>query len=157
MKNLFFVNKRLDKSFLLAFYMTVFRWCVECIFTILLQIRQQSNFVPTSKHRYAKRCRFLPFVAEMSTSETVPKRNVILTPILKQWRAKDNPCYRSQSKRTKNAIYWFGKFEIIIYCHVTCQSYFVDQKSQLNVNTFYHDLALWCQHYWVHHFRVWTF
>ena len=32
---------------------------VKCIFTILLQIQHENNFLPTSKHRQAKDSRFL--------------------------------------------------------------------------------------------------
>ena len=38
------------------------------------------------------------------------KRDAILTPVAKQWIAKDIPSYGSQSKREKIAIHWFGEY-----------------------------------------------
>ena len=38
------------------------------------------------------------------------KRDAILAPVAKQWKAKDIPSYGSQSKRAKIAIHWFGKY-----------------------------------------------
>ena len=50
------------------------------------------------------------FIAQISAFENVLKRDAILAPVAKQWIAKDIPSYRSQSKRAKIAIHWFGKY-----------------------------------------------
>ena len=50
------------------------------------------------------------FIAQISSFENVLKRDAILAPVAKQWIAKDIPSYRSQSKRAKIAIHWFGKY-----------------------------------------------
>ena len=46
------------------------------------------------------------FIAQISSSENVLKRDAILAPVAKQWLAKDIPSYGSQSKRAKIAIHW---------------------------------------------------
>ena len=55
------------------------------------------------------------FIAQISSSENVLKRDAILAPVAKQWMAKDIPSYGSQSKRAKIAIHWFGIGELIKY------------------------------------------
>ena len=50
------------------------------------------------------------FIAQISSSENVLKRDAILAPVAKQWIAKDIPSYGSQSKRAKIAIHWFSKY-----------------------------------------------
>ena len=57
-------------------------------------------------------CTTASFIAQISSSENVLKRDAILAPVAKQWIAKDIPSYRSQSKRAKIAIRWFGKYLI---------------------------------------------
>ena len=72
-------------------------------FTILLQIQYENNFLPTSEHRQAKVRRFLSicfcmtatFMAQISSSENVSKRDDILATVAKQGIAKDIPSYRS--------------------------------------------------------------
>ena len=46
------------------------------------------------------------FIAQISSSENVLKRDAILAPVAKQWLAKDIPSYGSQSKRAKITIHW---------------------------------------------------
>ena len=46
------------------------------------------------------------FIAQISSSENVLKRDAILAPVAKQWLAKDIPSYGSQSKRAKIVIHW---------------------------------------------------
>ena len=55
-------------------------------------------------------CTTASFIAQISSSENVSKRDAILAPVAKQWIAKDIPSYGSQSKRAKIAIHWFGKY-----------------------------------------------
>ena len=55
-------------------------------------------------------CTTASFIEKLSSSKNVSKSDDILTPVAKQWIAKDIPSYGSQSKRTKSAIYWFGKY-----------------------------------------------
>ena len=90
---------------------------VKCIFTILLQIQNENNILPTSKHRQAKVRRFFgivcstaSFFAQISSPENVSKPDAFLAPVAKQWIATDIPSYGSQSKRAKIAIHWFGKY-----------------------------------------------
>ena len=54
-------------------------------------------------------CTTASFIAQISSFENASKRDTILTPVAKQWIAKDIPSYGSQSKRAKIAIHWFGK------------------------------------------------
>ena len=56
-------------------------------------------------------CTTASFIAQISSSENVLKRDAILVPVAKQWIAKDIPSYGSQSKRPKIAIHWFGKLD----------------------------------------------
>ena len=60
-------------------------------------------------------CSTASFIAQISSSENVLKRDAILAPVAKQWMAKDIPSYGSQSKRAKIAIHWFGIGELIKY------------------------------------------
>ena len=60
-------------------------------FTFLLQIQPENNFLPISEHREAKVRPFLgifcttaPFIAQISSSENVSKRDAILAPVAKQ-------------------------------------------------------------------------
>ena len=55
-------------------------------------------------------CTTASFIAQISSSENVMKRDAILAPVAKQWIAKDIPSYGSQSKRAKIAIQWFGNY-----------------------------------------------
>ena len=55
-------------------------------------------------------CTTASFIAQISSSENVLKRDAILAPVAKQWTAKDIPSYGSQSKRAKIAIQWFGNY-----------------------------------------------
>ena len=55
-------------------------------------------------------CTTASFIAQISSSQNGAKRDAILAPVAKQWRAKDIPSYGSQSKRPKIAIHWFGKY-----------------------------------------------
>ena len=48
---------------------------------------------------------------KFSSTENVLKRDATLAPVAKQWIAKDNPSYGSESKRAKIAIHWFGKYK----------------------------------------------
>ena len=50
------------------------------------------------------------FIAKISPSENVSKRDAILAAVAKQWIAKDMPSYESQSKHAKIAIHWFGEY-----------------------------------------------
>ena len=60
-------------------------------FTILLQIQHENDFLPTSENRQAKVQRFADFfcttasfIAQISSSENVSKRDAILAPVEKQ-------------------------------------------------------------------------
>ena len=55
-------------------------------------------------------CTTASFIAQISSSENVLKRDAILAPVAKQWIAQDIPSYGSQSKRAKIAIQWFGNY-----------------------------------------------
>ena len=55
-------------------------------------------------------CTTASFIAQISSFQKVSKRDAILAPVAKQWIAKDIPSYGSQSKRSKIAIHWFGKY-----------------------------------------------
>ena len=62
---------------------------VKCIFTILLQIQHENNFLPTSEHRQAKVRRFLGIClydcfTYRSNVENVWKRDAILASVAKQ-------------------------------------------------------------------------
>ena len=88
---------------------------------ILLQIQHKNNCLPTSNTVKPKLVTFLvffcmtaSFIAQISSSVNVLKRDAILTAVAKQWIAKDIPSYRSQSKRAKSAIHWFGKYKIYV-------------------------------------------
>ena len=55
-------------------------------------------------------CTTASFIAQISSSENVLKRDAILAPVAKQWIARDIPSYGNQSKRAKIAIQWFGNY-----------------------------------------------
>ena len=55
-------------------------------------------------------CSTASFIAQISSTENISKRDAILAPVAKQWIAKDIPSYRSESKRAKIAIHLFGKY-----------------------------------------------
>ena len=79
---------------------------VKFIFTILLQIQQENNFL----RRFLGIC-FYDFIYRSNFfSENFSKRDAILASVAKPWIAKDIPSYCSQSKRAKIAIHWFGKY-----------------------------------------------
>ena len=73
-------------------------------------------FLPVNTHRpkvvafLVFVCTTASFIAQISSSENALKRDAILAPVTKQWLAKDIVSYRSQSKHTESAIYWFGKY-----------------------------------------------
>ena len=81
---------------------------------ILLQVQYENNFlylpVNTDKPKFVAVLVFVSsFIAQLSSSENVSKRDAILVPVAKQWIANDLLSYGSQSKPAKIAIYWFGK------------------------------------------------
>ena len=43
-------------------------------------------------------CTTASFIAQIWSSENVSKRDAVLAPVAKQWKAKDIPSYGSQSK-----------------------------------------------------------
>lgn len=47
---------------------------------------------------------------KISSSKSFTKRGAILTPVPKQWIAKDIPNYTSQLKHAKIPTHWFGKY-----------------------------------------------
>ena len=55
-------------------------------------------------------CTTASFIAQISSSENVSKRDAIFAPVPRQWIAKDIPSYRSQSKHAKISIHRFGKY-----------------------------------------------
>ena len=55
-------------------------------------------------------CTTASFIAQISSTENVLKRDAILALVAKRWIAEDIPSYRSQSKRAKIAIHWFCKY-----------------------------------------------
>ena len=90
---------------------------VRGIFTILLQIQHENNFLPTSNHWQPKVRRFLGIClydffifTQILSFEHVSKQDAILAPVANQSIAKDILRYGSQSKRAKIAIHWFGKY-----------------------------------------------
>ena len=90
----------------------------KCIFTILLQIQHENNFLPipvdTDKAKLVAFlvfvCTTASFIAQISCTENASKRDAILAPVTKQWIAKDLPSYRSQSKYAKSDVQRFGKY-----------------------------------------------
>ena len=46
-------------------------------------------------------CTTASFIAQISSTENVLKRDAILAPVAKQWIARDIPSYGSQSKRAQ--------------------------------------------------------
>ena len=81
---------------------------------ILLQVQYENNFlylpVNTDKPKFVAVLVFVSsFIAQLSSSENVSKRDAILVPVAKQWIANDILSYGSQSKPAKIAIYWFCK------------------------------------------------
>ena len=91
-------------------------------FTILLQIQQENNFLPTSEHRQAKVRRFLGsclydcfiYRKNFAFRKCVETKRHLVASVAKHWIAKAIPraipSYGSQSKRAKIAIHWFGKY-----------------------------------------------
>ena len=55
-------------------------------------------------------CKTTLFIAKISSSENVSKRDAILSSVAKQWITKDILSYGSRSKRAKIAVQWFGKY-----------------------------------------------
>ena len=56
-------------------------------------------------------CTTSSFITQISSFENVSKQDAILARVAKQWIANDIiPSYGSQSKLTKIAIHWFGKY-----------------------------------------------
>ena len=55
-------------------------------------------------------CKTASFIAQISPSKNVSKRDAILPPVAKQWIAKDILSYGSRSKLAKIAVHWFGKY-----------------------------------------------
>ena len=55
-------------------------------------------------------CTNASLIAQISGSKNVLKRDAILATVAKQWIAKDLLSYGSQSKHTKSAIHWLGKY-----------------------------------------------
>ena len=83
-------QKRLSVGTLFTIY-EHFGDVVKCIFTILLQIQNENNILPTSKHRQAKVRRFFgivcstaSFFAQISSPENVSKPDAFLAPVAKQ-------------------------------------------------------------------------
>ena len=98
------LKKSLSRNF--VYNLQTFREFCQVHFTILLQIQFENNFPPTSEHWQAKFVAFLVFVcttasfiAQISSSENISKRDAILAPVAKQSIAKDIPNYGSESKR----------------------------------------------------------
>ena len=91
---------------------------VKCVITILLQIQQENNFLPTWVNTDRPElvaflvfvCTTASFIAQILSSENFSKWDAILTSVTKQWIAKDIPSYGSQSKQAKIAIHSFGKY-----------------------------------------------
>ena len=61
---------------------------------------------------WLSRCLLLVYNYPLPTTVVdIPRRKApFFFPFAKQWIAKDIPSYGSQSKRTKIAIHWFGKY-----------------------------------------------
>ena len=77
---------------------------------ILLQIQSEIFFLPTSKHRKAKFCLFLAFVAAAVHLPLKFHLSKLLNPVPKQRISKGIPSYGSQSERAKIAIHWFDEY-----------------------------------------------
>ena len=95
-----------------------FEHFVKCIFTILLQIQDENNFLPTSKHWQSKVRRFLDI---WFYDCFIYRSNFVFLKCLETRRdlgfgretvnnQADIPSYVSQSKRAKIAIHWFGEY-----------------------------------------------
>ena len=122
MKIVFYLPLNTDKPKLIA-VLVFFFFLNDCLIyrsNFVFRKCHENSFLPTSKHWQAKINRCLgfffffwttaSFIAQISAFENVLKRDAILAPVAKQWIAKDIPSYRSQSKRAKIAIHWFGKY-----------------------------------------------
>ena len=72
-----------------VYNLQTFRGFCQVHFTILLQIRHENHFLLTSEHRQAKVsflvfvCITATFIAQISSSENVSKRDAILAPVTK--------------------------------------------------------------------------
>ena len=83
-----------------------------------MQIQHENNLVPvpvnTSKPKLVAFlvfvCPTASFIAQISSSKNVSKWDTILAPVAKQWITKDILSYGSQSKHTKCATHFFGKY-----------------------------------------------
>ena len=72
---------------------------VKCVFTILLQIQDENNFLPTRVNTVKLKFVAFPvfvsttasFLAQISSSENFSRRDVMLASVAKQWMAKDIP------------------------------------------------------------------
>ena len=112
-KSNFFCKLKTVLSRKFVYNLQTFRGFFKCVFTIFLQIQQENNFPPTSKHWQGESRRFLGiclYDCYIYRSKNVSKRDAIFAPVAKQWITKDIPGYGSQSKRAKIAIHLFGKY-----------------------------------------------
>ena len=72
-----------------VYNLQTFRGFYQVHFTILLQIRHENHFLLTGEHRQAKVaflvfvCITATFIAQISSSENVSKRDAILAPVAK--------------------------------------------------------------------------
>ena len=96
----------LSRNFVYNLETEAFQGFCQVHFTILLQIRHENNFLPTSEHREAEVCRFLGiylcdcFIYRSNfVFRKCLKPDVILAPVAKQRIAMDIPSYEGQSKR----------------------------------------------------------
>ena len=100
---------------------------VKCIFAILLQIQHENNIQPTGKHQQAKVHHFLGvclYECFIYRSNFAFRKCLETRRHLGSGRKTVNgqgyiPSYGSQSKRTKIAIRWFGKFLFFLYFFLT--------------------------------------
>ena len=113
MKKVTFCKLKTSLSRNFVYNLQTFRGFCQVHFTILLQIRHENHFLLTSEHRQAKVaflvfvCITATFIAQISSSENVSKRDAILAPVAKQWIAKDIPSYGShQNAKNCYSLIW---------------------------------------------------
>ena len=113
-KNELFVNKRRHLEFV---YVSIWQCFGDHFLWFYSKFSQKIFFyrpvnIPTSQSlslSWYLLVQLLPFIANISSFETVAKRGAILNPVPKQWISKDIPSYGSQSEGAKISIHWFGE------------------------------------------------
>ena len=118
LKKVTFCKLKTSPSRNFVYSLQTFGFC-HVHFTILLQIQDENNLLPTSKHRQAKVRRFLVICLYECF---IYRSNFIFPKCLETRRhlasghktvnikAKDIPSYGSETNRAKIVFHWFGKY-----------------------------------------------